>query len=148
MNRFFLPLPVVYPAMSDSYTYAQIQQVEQYLDVAVCLLRQTAERLRDVSGADALGTELTAFLNGNDLLEQSKLVGQLDLSVKEKSREEAVRLFRERFDVTWDQAFELHDCWPRWDRTNKLRCLQMIELRRLYAAIAERTHQESSEMKA
>ncbi len=137
MDYFFLPLPLLNPAVADGYHSHSFQQLEQYLDIAICLLRQTAERLRTALGADALGPELNHFLDANDPLAQSELVSRLDSLLKQKNQAEAARLLRELLAVTWDQAFELYDCWPHWDQTKKLRCLQAAELRRLFAAVAD-----------
>lgn len=135
MDPFFLPLPLMYPTVSEHQDRLAFQQLEQYLDVALCLLRTTAERLLAAAGPQALGPELLAFLEGNDPVEQSRLVAQIDALLKQKSESEAVRSCRERLGVTWDQAFELRACWPRWDQTRKFRCLQMTELRKLFASI-------------
>lgn len=135
MDPFFLPLPLMNPAVSDGYERQAFQQLEQYLDVALCLLRTTAERLRTALGADALGPEWVRFLADSDPVAQSTLVSHFDSLVKQKKQTEAVRLFRKLLLVTWDQAFDLYACWSSWDRVWKMRCLQMAELRRLFAAV-------------
>lgn len=144
MDPFFLPLPLVRPAASDGDNYRTIHQLEEYLDVALCLLRQTAERLRSAVGAEALGPQLNRFLEGNDLVAQSELVSRLDSFIKQKKQTEAVRQLRELLLVTWDQAFELYGCWRHWDQTKKMRCLQAAELRRLFASITDLDQQGSA----
>lgn len=144
MDPFFLPLPLVRPAAGTGDNYHTIQQLEEYLDVALCLLRQTAERLRTTVGPEALGPQLNRFLEGNDLVAQSELVSRLDSFIKQKNQTEAVRLFRELLLVTWDQAFDLYSSWPHWDQTKKMRCLQTAELRRLFAEITDLDQQGSA----
>jgi hypothetical protein len=133
VDPFFLPLPVVRQVPSD-WDRDSIHQLQLYLDVALCLLRQLAERLQSAQGPEALEPELRCFLADNDILAQSALLSQLDTLVRTKQQTEAVRLLRERFGITWDQAFDLYDCWESWDRGQKLRCLQAAELRKLFAA--------------
>ncbi len=134
MDPFFLPLPISFPLATDVGQRDTIHKLEQYLDVALCLLRTTAERLRTALGADALEPALTRFLEGNDPVAQSVLISRFDSLVKQKKETEAVRLFRELFGVTWDQAFDLYAGWSYWDHGSKLRCLQATELRRLFAS--------------
>lgn len=143
MDPFFLPLPLVNPALSDGYDQPSFQQLEQYLDVALCLLRSIAERLRTAVGAEALGPEWNRFLDGNDPIAHSEMVARFDSLVKEKKETEAVRLFREFLLVTWDQAFDLYACWSYWDHARKWRCLQAAELRKLYAALSATLATES-----
>ena len=133
MDPFFLPLPVMNPAVANGYNHQAFQQLEQYLDVALCLLRTTAERLRTALGAEALTPGLNGFLAGNDPIVQSEIVGRFDDLIKQKMQTEAVRLFRELLIVTWDQAFDLYTCWSYWNHAKKLRCLQTAELRKLFA---------------
>jgi hypothetical protein len=142
MDRFFLPLPVVPRYGSDSLYIHAIQELEQCLDVALCLLRKTAERLRTALGSEALGPELSRFLAGNDPIAQSMVVSHIDSIVKQKNEPEGVRLIRELFDVTWDQAFELYSCWLRWDHGRKLRCLQIVELRKLFASFNDSSREK------
>lgn len=143
MDPFFLPLPLVDPFVSDVHYHPGFRQLEQYLDVALCLLRSTAERLRTAVGAEALGPELNRFLDGNDPIVHSEMVARFDSLIQEQRETEAVRLFRELLLVTWDQAFDLYACWPSWDRARKSRCLQEAELRKLYAALPASVATES-----
>lgn len=135
MDPFFLPLPLISPPNADSWNLT-LEQLEQYLDIALCLLRKTTERLRTTVGAEALEAEWNRFFDGNNPLIQSEMVARFDALVTQKQQTEAVRLFRELLLVTWDQAFDLYYCWSSWDRVRKMRCLQMAELRKLFAALA------------
>jgi hypothetical protein len=137
VDPFFLPLPVVYPNSQEGIR-TTIYQLEQYLDVAQCLLRKLAERLQNVVGPDALEPELNRFLAENDVLAHGLVIAQFDSLIKGERQTEAVRLFRERFGVTWDQAHDLYACWTAWDQLKKMRCLQAAELRQLFAALMDR----------
>jgi hypothetical protein len=143
MDPFFLPLPVLYPYPPESSD--TLTQLEQYLDVALCLLRKTVERLQTALGPEALGPELSRFLAGNDPIEQSMASSQLDTLVKQKKEREAVKLIHDQFGVTWDQAFKVYSCWSWWDRGRKLRCLQAVELRRLFASFNDSIQEESTD---
>jgi hypothetical protein len=149
MDPFFLPLPLMSPPNNDiDWTPISFKQLEQYLDIALCLLRTMAERTRTAVGAEALEPEWHRFLDGNDPLAQSEIVARLDALVMERKETEAVRLFRELLLVTWDQAFDCYRAWSSWDRVRKMRCLQMAELRKLFAALATSQCKESSRITA
>jgi hypothetical protein len=149
MDPFFLPLPLMSPPNADiDWTPISVKQLEQYLDIALCLLRTMAERTRTALGAKALEPEWHRFLNDNDPLAQSKIVARLDALVMERKETEAVRSLRELLLVTWDQAFDIYACWSSWDRERKMRCLQMSELRKLFAALATSQSKESSQITA
>jgi hypothetical protein len=138
VDPFFLPLPLVRSTPGENVSL-NVQRLEQYLDVALCLLRKLAEHLQRTLGPDALAPELTRFLASNDVVSQISVISQIDALVKHKKQTECVRLFRELFCITWDQAFDLHDCWPTWDQGKKLRCLQTAELRKLFFALERPT---------
>jgi hypothetical protein len=55
-----------------------------------------------------------------------------------------VRPFHELFGVTWDQSFHLYAYWSHWDHGRKLRCLQTVELRKLFASFLESSRKRSS----
>lgn len=65
MDPFFLPLPVVYPPAPDVYHSTVVQQLERYLDIALCLLRKTTEQLQAALGPKALDPEWPRFLAGH-----------------------------------------------------------------------------------
>jgi hypothetical protein len=148
MDRFFLPLPLIRPTNDDNWNVLAFKGLEQYLDIALCLLRTIAERLRTAAGAEALELEWRRFLDGYDPLAQSEIVARVDALVTQKMETEVVRLFRELLLVTWDQAFDLYTCWSSWDRERKMRLLQMAELRKLFAALALSQQKESSKILA
>ena len=135
MDPFFLPLPLMSPSNTTDWNLNSFEQLEQYLDIALCLLRTMAERLRNAVGAEALGPEWNRFLDGYDPLAQCEIVARLDALVAQKKQTEVVRLVRELLLVTWDQAFDFCACWSSWDRERKMRFLQMAELRKLFAAL-------------
>ncbi len=147
MDLFFLPLPLISPPNADSWNLT-LKQLEQYLDIALCLLRTMAERMRTTAGAEALEPEWNRFLDSNDLLAHSEIVARFDALVTQKKQTEAVRLFRELLLVTWDQAFDFYYSWSSWDRERKMRYLQMAELRKLFAALAASQCKESSPITA
>jgi hypothetical protein len=136
VDPFFLPLPIPSPVTTEPGRET-FQKLEQCLDVALCLLRKTAERLRTAVGPDALEPELNRFLLEIDPVALSELVFRFDSHIKARQETEAVRLFRELLLVTWDQAHDLYACWSSWSHAEKLRCLQAAELRKLFAALPE-----------
>jgi hypothetical protein len=112
------------------------QQLERELDIAVCLIKQLAERLRVAAGPEALELQLNRFLDACDPVAQGAAIRRLDELVCQKQQTEAVRLFRELFGATWDQAFDWYVSWASCDHAKKLRWLQAGELHKLAAAFA------------
>jgi hypothetical protein len=110
------------------------RQLERQLDIAVCWIRRLAERLRAAGGANALDPELQRFLDACDPVAAGTIIVRLDGLVNQKQQTEAVRLFRELFAATWDQAFDLYAAWPSCDHTSKLLWVQAGELHKLTAA--------------
>ena len=134
MTPFFLPLAVP----EGTILASRIRQLEQELDIALCLLRTLSERLRAAMGPDVLGPELNRFLAACDPVAQGVIIARLDTLVTQKQESEAVRLFREIFGVTWDQAFDLYAQWSHCDHGQKLRWLRAAELHKVFAPTEDR----------
>lgn len=136
VDPFFLPLPLLSPSNADNWNLPSFKRMEEYFDIALCSLRTMAERLRTSVGTEALEPEWNRFLDGIDPVKQSEIVARLDALVSQRKETEAVSLLRELLLVTWDQAFDCYAGWSSWDRVRKMRCLQMAELRKLFAVLA------------
>jgi hypothetical protein len=118
------------------------EQLERELDIAACLLRRLAERLRTALGTEALEPELQRFLEACDPVAQGAVLLRLDAVVEQKQEREALRLFRELFGATWDQAFDLYAFWSSVSHAKKLRWLQAGELHKLSAAFTYHANEE------
>jgi hypothetical protein len=135
------PMPVEGPYSP----YYDVEQLILELDISACLIRRLAERLRTAVGADALEPELQRFLDACDPVAQGAILLRLDALVKQKEETQVLRLFRELFGATWDQAFDLYAFWSSVSHAKKLRWLQAGELHKLVTAFTNRTNEEGTD---
>jgi hypothetical protein len=108
----------------------QIRRLEADLDAALTLLRVLSERVRHALGPEAIGPELSRFLEALEYSEQRDLIGRLDALTAKGAEPEAVRMIRDLTGVTWDEAFAICSAWHQHSAEEKERWARSVQLRK------------------
>lgn len=88
------------------------RRTEKHLSFYLKLFKLLAEKLRDKLGSDALGPELTAFVEAFNTANHKDLIGKLDSLVAKGQEPAVVRELKTVTGFTWDEVYELFSYWP------------------------------------
>ncbi len=119
-----IPVPMMIP-VPDHSNDKRIRQLEQALILSLDMTQALMERLEAKFGPGFLGADLKRLLPAGTQAELEREATEIDRLIAEGQKPTAVKHFREKFGVTWDEAQEAISSWTSHSKPDKLRSLRL-----------------------